>query len=156
MSTSQRVHTYDSHLVWEGSTGDGVRTYDRGHRVVTPPARTEVLLSADPHFRGDAERMNPEQLVVAAASSCQLLSFLGAAARAGVDVVAYEDEARGVMPEDDPPMRLTGIHLTPTITVANGTDVEHVQRLVAAAHDQCYIARSLRTGVTIQATVIER
>jgi len=43
--------------------------------------------------------------VVLAAGSCQLLSFLAVAARARLDVVAYEDDAEGVMPEGDHPVR---------------------------------------------------
>jgi len=146
-------HSYDSHLVWEGSTGAGVRDYPRTHWVVAPPARTELTLSADPHFRGEADFLNPEQLVVVAASSCQLLSFLALAATEGVDVVSYVDEARGVMP--DPPTRLTRIDLAPEIAVAAGTDPDLVHRLVEQAHQGCYVANSLYTQVVITPTVIE-
>ena len=66
-------------------------------------------MSADPAFRGDATRMNPEQLLVMAAASCQLLSFLAVAARARLDVVAYEDEAEAAMPEGDRPVRIVSI-----------------------------------------------
>src|SRR5690625_7366079 len=51
---------------------------------------SDLFVSSDAAFRGDAELTNPEQLLVLAASSCQMLSFLGAAARASVDVVSYE------------------------------------------------------------------
>jgi organic hydroperoxide reductase OsmC/OhrA len=48
---------------------------------------------------------------VIAASSCQLLSFLAVAARAGVDVVAYDDEAEGVLPDRGQPVSITRITL---------------------------------------------
>ena len=81
-----RGHTYLARVEWSGSTGAGYRAYPRAHTAWTPPATEGFDLSADPHFRGDADLPNPEQLLVLAASSCQLLSFLAVAARGGVDV----------------------------------------------------------------------
>jgi len=65
-------------------------------------------------------RTSTPQLEVLAAASCQLLSFLAVAARARLDVVAYEDDAEGVMPEGDHPVRLTRIVLRPRIVLAAG------------------------------------
>ena len=112
-----------------------------------------LSLSSDPAFRGDPNLLNPEQLLVLAASSCQLLSFLAVAARARIDVLAYDDEGEGVMPEDDPPARITRITLRPRITVARGTDVDRVHHLVEVAHRECFIANSLRTEILVEATV---
>lgn len=148
-------HTYTSHLLWTGSTGEGYRTYPRRHRVGAPPASAQVELSADPHFRGDADLLNPEQLLVMAASSCQLLSFLAVAARACVDVRDYEDEATGTMSEGDGPMSIETIALAPVIRVAAGTHHDLVHRLVREGHDGCYIANSLRSRVTVDATVLD-
>lgn len=152
-------HTYRACLQWTGSTGAGYRAYPRAHSAAAPPAADFVELSADPHFRGDADLMNPEQLLVMAASSCQLLSFLAVAARAGVDVVGYEDEATGVMPGDASPQRITRIELRPRITVAGQAGVDPadvVARLAHQAHDECYIANSLTTEVLVQPTVVVR
>lgn len=148
-------HTYTTRLTWQGSTGAGYRVYSREHRVAAPPAIEDVVLSADPAFRGDADLANPEQLLVMAASSCQLLSFLAVAARAGIDVTGYGDDARGVMDEADPPVRVGRIELAPVIRVAPGTDHDEVRRLVHVAHGQCYIANSLTSVVTVEATVVD-
>jgi organic hydroperoxide reductase OsmC/OhrA len=150
---SAHVHRYRAALEWTGSTGAGYERYDRGHRVQTPPAGEALALSSDPAFGGDPQRMNPEQLVVAAASSCQLLSFLALAARARIDVRSYHDEAEGEMPEDQTPVRFTQIVLRPRIVVAEGSDAERVRRLVALAHEQCYVANSLRTPVDVESEI---
>jgi len=147
------VHRYQSRLLWEGSTADGPARYDRSHGVLTPPSPQELRLSADAAFRGDATLWNPEALLVAAASSCQLLSFLALAAHDRVDVVSYSDEAEAVMPEDDPPMRLTRIVLRPTIVVAAGTDTDHVRVLVTRAHHGCYVANTLTCDITLEPSV---
>ena len=149
------THTYTSHLVWEGSPGAGYRSYPRSHRAVAPPATAEIALSADPHFGGDGALLNPEQLLVMAASSCQLLSFLAVAAQHHVDVVDYEDDAQGFMTEDESPMRISRIELNPVIRVAPGTDHALVRGLIEKAHDGCYIANSLTSKMTIDATVVD-
>ena len=150
------VHTYRAQVQWEGSTAGGYRAYPRAHTAYVPPAGEEFDLSADPHFRGDADLPNPEQLLVLAASSCQLLSFLALAALRRVDVRGYEDDAEGVMPEDSVPQRITKITLRPRITVAPGTDEALVLELVDQAHEECYIANSLTTTLVLQPRVIHR
>lgn len=110
-------------------------------------------LSADPHFRGDPDLPNPEQLLVLAASSCQLLSFLALAARRRLDVQAYEDDALGEMPPDADPLRITRIVLRPHVRVAEGTDVRLVEELLHEAHEECYIASSLTTEVLVEGVV---
>lgn len=147
------VHEYRSELRWRGSTADGYDDYDRGHELRLPPAGGEWNLSSDPAFRGDAERPNPEQLLLGAASSCQLLSFLALAARSRIDVVGYEDAATAEMPEDEQPMRIARIVLRPQVVVAAGSDVDRVHRLIERAHDACYVANTLNAEMEIAATV---
>lgn len=109
------THRYTTRTRWQGSTGAGYDAYDRAHAASAPPAEAEIRLSSDPAFGGDPALLNPEQLLVLAASSCQLLSFLAVAARARIDVVAYEDDAEGEMPEEPRPVRVTRIVLRPRI-----------------------------------------
>lgn len=147
-------HRYQARVRWGGSTAVGYRAYSRAHEASTPPASQGLELSADPQFRGDGDLTNPEQLLVLAASSCQLLSFLALAARRQVDVLGYEDSAEGVMPADATPQRVTRVTLRPRITVAAGTPVDLVQRLVQEAHRQCYVANSLTSAVVVEAIVL--
>ncbi len=146
-------HSYRATLAWEGSTGGGYSAYPRAHDGAVPPATEGFALSADPHFRGDATRANPEQLLVLAASSCQLLSFLHVAATAKLDVLDYTDDAEGVMPGDVQPMRLTRITLRPRVLVAAGSDVSRFEALMDQAHQSCFIANSLNTEVVVEASV---
>ncbi|MFJ3221374.1 OsmC family protein [Kitasatospora sp. NPDC086801] len=147
-------HPYVAHLHWNGSTATGIRSYSRDHVAVAPPAAAEVALSADPAFRGSPERLNPEQLVVMAASSCQMLSFLGAAARAGIDVLAYDDQAVSHLDLTAESARLATIRLVVTVKVAAGTDEAKVQELSEQAHHECYIANSLSVPVEVTTTAV--
>ena len=151
-----QVHEYRCRVDWSGSTADGYADYTRAHRVSAPPAEAELALSADPAFRGDPDRLNPEQLLLAAASSCQLLSFLAIAARARIDVVGYRDDAEAVMPEDVEPVRITRITLRPAIVVAGEVDERRLLRYVRLAHEQCFVANSLSSEIVIEPRIERR
>ncbi|MGE9808416.1 OsmC family protein [Janibacter sp. G1551] len=146
-------HEYETHVVWDGTTAQGYRAYSRDHVALAPPATQEIALSADPAFRGEAARTNPEQLLIMAASSCLLLSFLAVAARAGVDVRGYTDEAQGLMPADAHPQRLTRITLRPHVIAAGPTTADDLLQLLHEAHGECYIANSLTSESVLEPTV---
>jgi organic hydroperoxide reductase OsmC/OhrA len=148
-------HRYEARLNWSGSTGLGWEHYDRLHSATAPPAEQEIRITTG-ESHGDPSILNPEQLLVMSASSCQMLSFLHLAAKARIDVVAYEDEATGVMPEDDQPMRITEITLRPRITVAGDASEERVRKLVHTAHEHCFIANSLNSAMSIETTLERR
>lgn len=147
------MHRYAATVSWQGSTAAGGGAVDRTHRASTPPAAGELTVTADPAFGGTATHRNPEQLLVLAAASCQLLSFLAVAARARLDVVAYEDDATATMDEGHRPVRVDQIDLRPRIALAAGPTEDRVRRLVQVAHRECYIARSLAVPVSVTPTI---
>ena len=145
-----KAHSYLTSLHWEGSTGAGYDSYSRDHEISAPFGASAIFLSADPVFRGVAERWNPEQMVVGAASSCQMLSFLAVAARARVDVVSYDDDATGEMPVRERGEWIERIVLRPRIVVAGTVDERRLRRLVEVAHRDCYVAGSLRSEIAVE------
>jgi organic hydroperoxide reductase OsmC/OhrA len=147
------MHHYRVTTRWSGSTGAGYEAYDRSHSVSTTPPTQSLALSADPVFRGDPAYLDPEELFVIAASSCQLLSFLAVAARARLDVIEYVDDGEGVMPDDVRPMRITEIVLRPRITVRGSVTEDRVRHLCEVAHRECYIANSVTTEILVEPTI---
>jgi organic hydroperoxide reductase OsmC/OhrA len=147
------VHRYRAVVSWQGSTAVGYDRYERHHLVGGVPPLNGAL-SGDPAFGGDVGLPNPEQLVLVAAASCQLLSFLAVAARARVDVVAYEDRVEALMPEDDRPMRLTEVRLHPVVHVRGDVTDDRLRHLVEVAHRECFIANSLRSEITVTPTFV--
>ncbi|MDQ6700388.1 MAG: OsmC family protein [Acidobacteriota bacterium] len=146
------THEYQATVSWTGSTGVGYDAYNRRHTVTAPPAQASLTLSSDPAFRGDPTLLTPEQLLVLAAASCQLLSFLAVAARARLDVVSYQDSAHAEMPEDVKPVHIARIVLRPVIQVHAGATLERLRHLSEVAHRECYIANSLKTEVIVEPT----
>ncbi|WP_396657061.1 OsmC family protein [Microbacterium sp.] len=143
-------HHYATSLAWTGSTSSGYAAYGRAHDVRF--SEDVLTLSADEAFRGDPALPNPEQLLLAAVSSCQLLSFLALAALERVDVVSYRDDAAAVMPAGAEPMRITRIDLAPRVQV-RGADRDEVVRLIHRAHDTCYVANSLSAEVVVAPSI---
>jgi organic hydroperoxide reductase OsmC/OhrA len=91
-----------------------------------------------------------------AASSCQMLWFLHLAAKARIDVVAYDDDASALMPEDEQPVRITEVTLRPRIAVDGDASEERVRKLVDTAHEHCFIANTLSCSMTVEPSVVRR
>ena len=94
-------HNYKLTAVWTGNKGDGtknVRTYDRSHRV-SIQGKPELFLTTDNPAVGDKSKLNPEDLLVTAISSCHMLSYLYVCAMEGVVITSYTDNATGIMIE---------------------------------------------------------
>jgi organic hydroperoxide reductase OsmC/OhrA len=147
-------HHYAARLVWTGAergpTTD-YRSYSREYRVEIE-GKPPLVGSADPTFRGDPGLHNPEDLLVASLSACHMLTYLAECARAGIEVVGYEDQARGKMAFKDRKMRFVEVTLAPRVTIAAG-DLAQAEALHEKAHADCFIASSVNFPVTNTATV---
>lgn len=152
--TEHKEHVYNVTCSWKGSTGGGYEAYDRSHEATAPPAKASVNLSSDPAFRGDPDLLNPEQLLVMSAASCQMLSFLAVAARKRINVVEYEDRAEGFMQEDVKPVHVNRILLKPRIVINGAADPGMVESLVKLGHSHCFIANSLKTDIRIEPEIV--
>jgi organic hydroperoxide reductase OsmC/OhrA len=154
-----RTHTYETHSVWTGDRGQGTadyRSYDRTHDT-TSPGRPAIAASSDPAFRGDADRWNPELLLVAALSQCHMLSYLHKCAINGVVVTAYEDKAAGVMAEtEDGGGHFEEVVLRPVVTVAEAGMAERAQALHHDASEVCFIASSVNFPVRHEPRILVR
>jgi organic hydroperoxide reductase OsmC/OhrA len=147
-------HAYTVAVEWQGNRGTGTsgyRDYDR-RVALRASGKPEILSSADRAFRGDADRWNPEDLLVASLSECHLLSYLHAAARAGVVVESYTDDASGTMRQEGDGGRFTEVVLRPHVTISSG-DPELAQRLHEEAAAMCFIASSVNFPVRHEPTV---
>lgn len=144
-------HEYRVTVTWADDPGTvDYRSYTRDH-AVTATGKHDLAGSADRAFRGDAGRWNPEELLVAALSQCHLLSYLHACADAGVVVTAYRDDPVGTMGRDlDGGLSLHSVVLHPEVTVAPGSDASQAWQLHHAAHEACFIARSVAFPVTCE------
>ncbi|HVK74866.1 MAG TPA: OsmC family protein [Kofleriaceae bacterium] len=121
--------TFDGGVTWRGSAASGPAT----------PAGTV-----------GAGTVDPEEMVVAAVSSCHMLFFLALASRKGLVIDRYEDDAIGVLEAKDGATWLTRITLRPRVTWGGAPpDKAVVDELHHGAHKRCYIANSLKGEVVV-------
>jgi organic hydroperoxide reductase OsmC/OhrA len=131
--------TYRAAIAWDANRDDL-----RAHTVTL--AEQTLPASSAPERGGDPSKADPEQLLVAAASSCHMLWFLDFARRERIRVLSYEDEAEGVM--DD--RRFVRIVLRPDVEFEAEPGAETVAALHERAHEACYIASSLNCPVELE------
>ncbi|HVR42127.1 MAG TPA: OsmC family protein [Thermoanaerobaculia bacterium] len=150
-----RSHEYRARLVWDGNLGDGTASYaayGRQYRVVIE-GKPELSGSANPAFRGERGKHDPEDFFLAAISSCHMLSYLALCARDGIRVVAYEDEASGTLALDGKGGgRFEEVTLRPIVTIAGG-DANRAANLHQRAHELCFIASSCSVPIRHEATI---
>jgi organic hydroperoxide reductase OsmC/OhrA len=142
-------HSYSVSLVWTGNRGTGTsgyKDYGRDHTVQSF-GKADIHGSADRVFHGDANRWNPEELLIAALSQCHMLSFLHVASDAKLVVTDYGDNASGTLELDATGGgRITEVVLRPKVTVADSGDVD-IAALHHHASQLCFIARSVNFPV---------
>ena len=150
------VHEYSARLTWEGNTGSGTATYagyGRQYRFLVD-GKPELEGTADPKFRGDPSKHNPEEHFLAAISGCHMLSYLALCARKGVRVLEYEDDVHGTLKFDGRGGgRFEEVVLHPTVTIAEGDDGELALQLHEQAHALCFIAASCSVPIRHEAVV---
>jgi organic hydroperoxide reductase OsmC/OhrA len=150
-------HRYVTRLVWEGNLGKGTSEYagySRRFRV-SLNNKPDLCGSADPAFLGEPDRHNPEDLLVASLSSCHMLAYLALCARRGVTVVAYTDEAHGVMNVcADGGGRFESVILHPRVTITEPAMQALAVDLHERAHAVCFIAGSCNFPVRNSPTVV--
>lgn len=125
--------------------------YPRSHRWDI--AGNTIAASAAPEFRGDADRVDPEAALVAALSSCHMLTFLAICARKGIVVDSYEDEAVGYLEKNElGKLAVTRVTLQPKIAFQEAPpEAKALDDLHKQAHRGCFIASSVKTKIDVRA-----
>ena len=141
-----RDHRYGATVRWTSNHGAGTssyQSYGRTHEI-TGHGKPAIAGSADPAFRGEADRWNPEELLIVSLSQCHLLWYLHLAAVSAIVVTHYSDEPIGTVSETpDGSGQFTDVLLRPTVTVAQRTMVAEADALHDRVHAMCFIARSV-------------
>jgi len=143
-------HSYSLTIKWTGNTGEGTanyRSYEREYSIIAENKAT-ILGSSDTKFRGDQTKHNPEDLLVAALSSCHMLSYLHLCSEAGIQVIDYIDKATGVMIETaNGGGHFTKVTLNPVVTVTDQGMSDKANTLHKRANELCFIANSVNFPV---------
>ncbi|HYD81707.1 MAG TPA: OsmC family protein [Paucimonas sp.] len=151
------MHKYEATVAWQrGDQSFADNRYSRAHewrfdggaRVPASPSPQSV-----PVPLSDPAGVDPEEALVAAASSCHMLFFLAYAAKRGFTVDSYVDDAFGVMERNaDNKFAITRITLRPKVVFGGERQpsAEQIAALHHDSHEQCYVANSLKSEIVIE------
>lgn len=123
-------------------------SFDGGVTVPASPAPSVV-----PAPYSNPAHVDPEEAYVASISSCHMLTYLHMAYKQGFQVDTYHDEAVGVVTKNTQGVPwVSQVMLKPTITYSGSKTPSpaDVERLHHLAHEQCFIANSIKTDVRIE------
>ncbi len=150
-------HKYNVSMQWTGNDGEGTKTYRsyRRDHTIDAEGKPQIPGSSDPHFRGDASRYNPEDLLVASLSACHMLAYLHLCAVSQICVTGYSDEPVGVMNEyGDGSGEFVQVTLKPRVRLTADSDAEKALELHHEAHRLCFIANSVNFAVEVAPEII--
>ena len=123
-------------------------TFDGGFSMPASPSPSAV-----PTPYSNPAHVDPEEAYVAAVSSCHMLTFLYLASRQGFQVDSYSDEAVGHMNKNEQGIPwVSSITLNPKIVYSGQKQPgpQEQEKLHHAAHEQCFIANSIKTEVSVK------
>lgn len=127
-------------------------SYNRTHDILFKSGGIRLSASSAPAFRGDADRVDPEEAYVASLASCHMLTFLAICARKRLTVESYDDDAVGALDKGaNGKLWLARVTLRPKVIFAPGAapDQSALSELHRASHEECFIANSVKTDITV-------
>jgi organic hydroperoxide reductase OsmC/OhrA len=150
-----RMSHHTATIRWQREGDFARKRYHRAHRW-SFDGGIEVRASASPHVVPKPwtveDAVDPEEALVAAVSSCHMLTFLFLAANDGFVCESYVDAASGLLADDGAGgQAITEVVLAPTIVWAEGKapSAAQLSELHARAHHDCFISRSIKASVRV-------
>ncbi len=138
-----KVFQYDVKVRWSADK----------YGVLTAAGKPDLEVASPPEFRGHPGIWTPEQLFVAAVSSCAMLTFLSSATRREVRLISYDAEATGTLENAGGTFRFTKAILRPRVVVRGEDDIEKARAALLEAEAGCLIANSIQTKVESQSEI---
>jgi organic hydroperoxide reductase OsmC/OhrA len=151
------MSSHTATISWKRTGPDFLKgNYSREHTWafdggVVVPASPSPAVVREPY--SNPANVDPEEAFVAAISSCHMLSFLYVASRHGFQVDSYEDDAKGLMTKNAKGVPwVSSVVLHPRISYSGDRTptASEVAELHHLAHEECFIANSVRTEVTVE------
>ena len=155
--SGDKNHRYDVRTLWNAGADGPPKSFEGFSRTHTIEIKGKPALAAssDPSFHGDPALHNPEDLLVSSLSSCHMLWYLVLCVARKVPVLAYADDAYGIMAETPRPGRFVEVVLRPRVMVAKGADMALAAKLHERAHTECFVANSVNFPVRHEASIVE-
>lgn len=139
--TKSKVWRYESCLEWK--RGKSAELYYNDDKP-------QLMTGGGPEFGGDAANISPADMLVGALSSCVMSTFVGMAARQGLEFTGYKDCAGGEMEVVEGALRFTHVNLSIKVTVKDANDIAKTEDILRKAHANCAIGNSVNFPVNAE------
>ena len=130
---------YKNSLVWKG----------RRRGRMSAPGKPEMDVGSPPEFKGDLGVWAPEELLVGALNACLMLTFVSFAQNKGIQLLAYESAAEGLLENVDGKYRIVEVSVQPSLVLKSRADVEVAQAIMNEVEENCFISNSIVAKVKL-------
>jgi organic hydroperoxide reductase OsmC/OhrA len=125
-------------------------TWNTGRRGrMSAPGKPEVDVGSPPEFKGEPGVWAPEELLVGALNACLMLTFVSFAQNKGVQFVAYESAAEGLLENVDGKYRITEVSVQPSLVLKSQADLEVARAIMDKVEENCFISNSIVAKVKL-------
>lgn len=148
-------HTFKATLQWHAKSQAELDTNPKASKnhLVKIEGKSDLNISAAKAFKGDANLINPEDLLLSSLVSCHMMSYLYCCAQAKIEVCSYTDQAEAILDlQPDGSGRISKVILNPKVVIADPKQLEQALRLHSEANKLCFIANSCNFPVEHQAS----
>jgi len=111
-------------------------------------------ISSPVEFRGEAGHWTPEDLFVASANACLLMTFLANVEREHIAVTFYESSATGTLERVGDGYQFTEVTIRPVIGIEDSAFAGRVEEMLRQAEKNCLIAKSLKATVHVEPQIL--
>jgi peroxiredoxin-like protein len=118
------------------------------------PGNPPIKIALPENLEGPGGHWSPDELFVASAEACAMLTFFWLIRNEDVEVVSYESETEGVSQITSGGIfRFTKLTIKPTITLKKSEDKLTVMDAVKKLDDWCCVSNSTKADVVIEPTI---
>lgn len=139
-------HYYEVNVQWKN---------DRKGLMSSPVLPDSIEVATPPEFPKGMEGIwSPEHLLVAAANSCLMTTFLAIAENSRLEFVDFSSKAVGKLEVVDGKYMISEIALTPTLIIRDETQKEKAERVLNKSEAACLISNSLKSKIIFNINIV--
>jgi peroxiredoxin-like protein len=131
---SEDTHEYQAKIDW---------THDRVGNL-TVEGKPRVQIATPPEFDGPEGIISPEDLFVAAATSCLMTTFITFVKKMHIDFKSFSCEGHGTLERAEKGFQFTKILLKTKVTVDSGELISKAERALELAEKYCLVSNSMK------------
>ena len=139
-------HYYEVNVQWKN---------DRKGLMSSPILPDSIEVATPPEFPKGMEGIwSPEHLLVAAANSCLMTTFLAIAENSRLEFIDFSSKAVGKLEVVDGKYMISEIALTPTLIIRDETQKEKAERVLNKSEAACLISNSLKSKIIFNINIV--